>query len=458
MMMRTPQIRRLLRYATIVTMFTAWTPASAQEISGNEYRDRRSRVMHVLDDGILLLHARSDEKAMGEWGFIQDASFLYFSGLSEVRGAILALDGVAQETHLFIPPASLSFGVELPVEGVEATARSALEHGFSSIEPWERFVPWMNSRIEEGSNRVYMDGARNQEATGAPPGFRPVAGDHSLWRTAVEEAFPGAEVESAKKTLWALRWAKSPAEVLLLESNARATVSALEAVMTSLEAGTTQREAESVVVAGCLATGSQGPSFWPWTMSGPNAHTERLFQAFSRYDQMNRTMVAGELVRVDIGCAGGLYGADVGRTLPVTGRFSPGQREAWDLLIAGYRAGLAAIGADVPLDDVRRASVAKIRSLQSSLVTDQGKEAARVLLVRGLSVWHIHGVGIESGEEAVDPFVAGAVIAYEPTIEVGVDAFYLEDMILVTEAGHRILSLGLPYTAAEIEGRMSGGR
>ena len=112
--------------------------------------------------------------------------------------------------------------------------------------------------------------------------------------------------------------------------------------------------------------------------------------------------------------------------------------------------------AGVTLDAIRGASVAEIRRLQSGLQTDQGREAARVLLTRGLSVWHIHGVGIESGEEAVDPLVPGAVIAYEPTVEVGSDAFYLEDMILVTETGHRILSAGLPYTADEIERRMGG--
>ena len=204
--------------------------------------------------------------------------------------------------------------------------------------------------------------------------------------------------------------------------------------------------------------GGQGPSFWPWTMSGPNAHTGQLVRAFFRYDHLDRVMGAGELVRVDIGCAGGHYGADVGRTLPVAGRFSPGQRETWDLLIAGYRAGLRAIRAQVGLDEVRRASVDEIARRQAELRTQQGRAAADLLLSRGESVWHIHGVGIESGEEAVDPLTDGAVIAYEPTFEVGPDAFYLEDMILVTATGHRVLSVGLPYTADEIEALMMEGR
>jgi Xaa-Pro aminopeptidase len=65
-------------------------------------------------------------------------------------------------------------------------------------------------------------------------------------------------------------------------------------------------------------------------------------------------------------------------------------------------------------------------------------------------VWHIHGVGIESGEDIPDVLAAGMVVAYEPGISVGDDALYLEDMILVTDSGHEVLSRGLPYTADEI--------
>jgi Xaa-Pro aminopeptidase len=455
------QLQILSRVLLLLAPASLWmmpVPVAAQEIPRDEYLERRSRLMRELDDGILVVHARTAEKSMAEWGFLQDPSFLYLSGLPTLRGAILALDGPGNEARLFIPPAAMSFGLELEITDVEASAESAAALGFASIEPWDRFLPWMRSRLQEGSARIYVDGSRRPEATGAPPGLRPVAGDFTLWREAVEEAFPDADIVSAKATLQTLRWAKSPAEVEILAANARATVLALEATLDALRSGMTQRETESVVVAACLRAGTQGPSFWPWTMSGPNAHNARLFQAFSRYDQMNRTMQAGELVRVDIGCANGLYGADVGRTLPVSGHFTGGQREAWNLLIAGYRAGLDAMRAKVPLDDIRRASVEEIRRLQPGLQTGQGKEAALVLLTRGIGVWHIHGVGIESGEEAVDPLAAGAVIAYEPTVEVGPDAFYLEDMILVTQSGYQILSSGLPYTANEIEDRMEGGR
>lgn len=49
----------------------------------------------------------------------------------------------------------------------------------------------------------------------------------------------------------------------------------------------------------------------------------------------------------------------------------------------------------------------------------------------------------------------GSVIAFEPMFSVGEDAYYLEDMILVTENGHEILTKALPYTAEEIEMEMA---
>ncbi len=204
------------------------------------------------------------------------------------------------------------------------------------------------------------------------------------------------------------------------------------------------------MVATCLDVGGQGPSFWPWTMSGPNAHMGRLVGAFFRYDQGDRIARAGELVRVDVGCAGGGYGADVGRTLPASGNFSEGQAEAWDLLIAGYRAGLDAMSDGVTISAVRAASIDAVRELQGDMVTADGQAAADAILSGGEGVWHIHGVGIESGEDIPPELRAGMVVAYEPGFSIGPDAYYLEDMILVTADGHRVLCEGLPYTAEEI--------
>jgi len=418
-------------------------------VSVDEYARRRESILANLDDGILLLQARPVEKGMEQWGFVQDPTFLYYSGLAEAPGAILALDGSSGETHLFLPPPPSSFGMTVegltPVPGAETASELLL----TSARPWSDFVSWAEGRIAEGA-RLYVDESRSPEAAGTPEGMTPVAGPRTLWREAIHAAFPSASVESAKVAIMRQRSVKSPAELRILERNAHMTVEALLAVTRRLEPGVRQRQTEASVVAACLEAGAQGPSFWPWTMSGPNAHVPRLVGAFFRYDQGDRMAWDGELVRVDIGCAGGLYGADVGRTLPVAGRFSEGQAEAWDLLIEGYRAGLDAMAGGVPVADVRAASMSAVRNARERLATEEGRTAAAAILDGGPGTWHIHGVGLDSGEDIPDPLLSGMVVAYEPGFSVGPDAYYLEDMILVTDDGHRVLSTGLPYTAAEI--------
>ena len=85
-----------------------------------------------------------------------------------------------------------------------------------------------------------------------------------------------------------------------------------------------------------------------------------------------------------------------------------------------------------------------------------GRAAAAAILGAGEGTWHIHGVGIDSGEDIPETLRAGMVVAYEPGFSIGPDAYYLEDMVLVTDNGHRVLSTGLPYTAGEIERLMRG--
>ncbi len=429
--------------------------AAAQAAGASEAAARRKRLLHDLADGILLVHARSGPKREDQPGYDQDPTFLHLTGLAVAPGAILALDGPAGAAHLFVAPAPLSFGRTVPGLSPQAGERSARALGLTSVRPWERFVPWLRGRLREGVRRLYVDAPRRPEMAGAPPGMRPVAGPLGLWRAALRESFPEAELVSAVDALRALRWVKSPAEVALLRANARRTVRALAAAAAAIAPGVRQRRVEAAVVAACLADGGQGPSFWPWAMSGPNAHVGRLVRAFYDRDHLDRTMQAGELVRVDIGCRGGGYGADVGRTLPVSGRFSPRQREAWDLLVAGYRAGLRAMRDGVVVSAVRAASRRRVRELLPTLRDEEVRDAAARLDAD--SAWHLHGVGVESGEEALPVLHAGSVLAYEPMFVVGDDALYLEDMILVTATGHEVLNTGLPATAAEIEAWMAAG-
>jgi Xaa-Pro aminopeptidase len=187
-------------------------------------------------------------------------------------------------------------------------------------------------------------------------------------------------------------------------------------------------------------------------MAGPTSAFPAPFESLADYRHLNRAMQAGEVVRVDVGCDVDHYLGDVGRTVPVSGRFDAGQRETWELLVAAYRAGLRQFRDGARRDDVFAASLAEVRRRQPALSTPLGRKAAEVLTgTDGFRHWQIHGVGLEAAEGMPESLAAGMVLAFEPIFSVEGQGFYLEDMVLVTKDGHEILTPGLPYSADEIE-------
>jgi Xaa-Pro aminopeptidase len=424
-------------------------------IPESEYAARRERLMKTFPDGIVLLHARSTPSSLGEPSFKQDANFLYFTGLPSQPAAILAIDGPRRKSVLFVPRAPVFFGAG--VEGVSLAPgeESARAHGFSRVEPWKEFLPYLERRLAEGVGALYVDESRSPEFPGSPEGMLPVSGDKLLWRRSVEAAFPGARIASAEAEIRAMRWAKSPAEVEVLREVAGTSAAALLAGIRAVGVGRSQRHAEVAVVSACFEAGAVAPSFWPWTMSGPNAHLGNVVRSFFDYEHLDREMKDGELVRIDVGCALSYYEGDVGRTVPVSGTFNGDQRETLDLLVRAYRAGLGAMKGGVPLEAVMERARSEVERARESLVTGYARRAAAQLIAAPLrETWHIHGVGLDGGETGTDTLAVGSVIAFEPMFSVDDDAYYMEDMILVTESGHEVLTRGLPYTAEEIEGAM----
>jgi len=424
-------------------------------VSLAEHAERRERLMTTFPDGIVLVHARSSPSSLGEPSFKQDANFLYFTGLPSQPAAILALDGLRKESLLFVPQAPVLFGAR--VEGVSLTPGEdrARAHDFSRVEPWESFLPYVKKRLSEGVQKLYLDEARSAEFPGNPEPMLPVSGDKLLWRRSVEAAFPGAEIVSAEAEIRAMRWAKSKAEVEVLREVARASSSALLAGIRAVGVGKSQRHSEAAVVSACFEAGATAPSIWPWTMSGANAHVRHLVRSFFDYEHLNRVMKERELVRMDVGCALGHYEGDVGRTVPVSGTFNADQRETLDLLVRAYRAGLGAMKGGVTLETVMARARSEVERAEDTLVTEYARRAAAILVRAPLrETWHIHGVGLDGGETGTDTLEVGSVVAFEPMFAVDDDAYYMEDMILVTETGHEILTEGLPYSAAEIESVM----
>jgi Xaa-Pro aminopeptidase len=419
-------------------------------IPASAYIARRAAALTAIRTDLLIVPSRASFLADDQLGFVQTADFQYLTGLDELVGAVLVLDGSTSVSTLFVQPRNPL----LTRVGIDPDAASARRLGLTAIQAIDTLEPWLRQRFAKLPSTAYVAPTDVRGPVAAP---LPMAGSVARWQAWLT-TLGAARVTSAIGVLRPLRDVKDGNEIALLREVGRTSGEAFMAGLRSLAPNKWQHDTELTVVNACRAAGARGVSFWPWTMSGPNADFHSLWNSFVAYDHVDRQMQAGEVVRVDVGCQVDHYMGDVGRTAPVSGTFTTGQREAWDLFIAGYRAGLQTIKAQVNAKAVYDAALTEVRRRAPSLTTVQGRHAAETLLgPKGTEAWELHGVGLDDAEGLPEVLRAGMVVAYELMYTVDGDGFYLEDMIAVTTTGFELLTPGLPYAAREIEAAMAAG-
>ena len=419
---------------------------------------RRQHTMQLLSDGILLVRASSlleSEKAIG---FSQSPYFYYFTGLENGASAILALDGQTKESWLFVPDQMSGFLGRLAPARLPPSSELAQRTGIRNIVPWTELARYLDQRLAGPEAPVlYTAETAAWTATSLPPNLTSNSQPGLYWSYVLAERWPKAKIVPANRRVDAVLLLKDKEEVEHLRVAGRASATALATTIGAIKPAKSQRQVESVAVLACFDAGADSPAFWPWAMAGENAVFPRPFHALGDYRHFNKSLARGELVRVDLGCEVAHYGGDVGRTVPVSGRFDDGQREAWNLYVAAYGAGLNVIRDGAKVGEVREAWKQAVVQRQPRLRTALGKASARAFLnPEATSFWSIHTVGLAHvpTSAVADTLRAGMVIAYEPMASVQGQGFYLEDMLLVTQAGYENLTPGLPYTAEQVEQAM----
>ncbi|MGD0135795.1 MAG: M24 family metallopeptidase, partial [Bryobacteraceae bacterium] len=148
------------------------------------------------------------------------------------------------------------------------------------------------------------------------------------------------------------------------------------------------------------------------------------------------------------------YGGDLGRTVPVSGRYSADQREIWNIFVSAYHAGTKSLRAGATQDQVFEVWRAELLRQGQSARSSLAKQAIEEWSKREkVPYWAIHTVNLDEGHVG-GPLRAGTTIAFEPIASIGGQGYYLEDMFLVTKEGAELLTPGVPYSADEIEAAM----
>jgi Xaa-Pro aminopeptidase len=294
-----------------------------------ELQERRQRAAKEFSDGVLLLHSGIVTDFAAD-GYREGAGFFYLTGLEDSPGVILAIDGKTAGSWLFIPPAATP-GAPEALSG----AAEALKLGLVHVLNWNELESFLARQAQVGAKIYYERGtAELPDNLAATKEIRAPA-----WIQLLQKRWPAMEFKPANLKLFSLMDVESPDEQVASRAAARATVQAFLSGMRAIRSGVSQRSVEVSVETACWTAGAHGVSFWPWIMAGPNGVFPKPFDSYSRYDHLDATMHAGDLVRLDVGCEWRHYQGDLGRTIPVSGRYTADQREIWNAFVAAYRAG-----------------------------------------------------------------------------------------------------------------------
>ncbi len=304
----------------------------------------------------------------------------------------------------------------------------------------------------------------------APAGTRVLRGLDPAVDAAVRPAGDGGADRELAEFLSELRLVKDAWEIAQMQDAIDATVRGFEDVARILP---TDRPVSERLVDGVfgLRARHDGNGVGYCSIVGAGTHATIL-----HWVRNTGATAPGELLLMDMGVENReLYTADVTRTVPVSGRFSPAQRQIYDLVYASQQAGIDSLKPGVAFADVHLACMRVLAAGLSDLgllpvSVDEAMDPDSIVYRR----WTLHGFGHMLGldvhdcarsrrERYLDGVLAeGYVLTVEPGLyfqpedervpaELRGTGVRIEDDVLVTASGPRVLSAGLPRTADEVE-------
>jgi Xaa-Pro aminopeptidase len=407
-------------------------PAPTTPFPPDVYRARRAKLMALMKKGVgfLLSDTKNDPDGQGLF------DFFYLTGIDDEHNAALALvpENVPEERErLFLPTARpepdrySGYRAILPSRAVEQRV------GFANIGHIEGFGAWLAQTLSHVKLLHYF---------GAAIGYDD---EPSKMLEVAEKATKhvlGSRLEDSHLLLGKLRMVKEPREVEKIQKATDITVAGHLEAMRRMRPGMREWELKQIVEDTFRKGGARKLSYPSIVGGGPDG-------CVLHYPEDDRVVEDGELVLIDAGAEYDHYATDVTRTFPANGKFTPEQRKIYETVLQAQNAALAKVRPGVTWGELQRT-------------------AQKVISDAGYYDYFIHGLGHHVGLQVHDlgvwsifePIAEGSVITIEPGIyipqkKLGVR---IEDTILVTKSGPKLLSGALPRDPDEIERLMKSAR
>ncbi|MCP4711239.1 MAG: M24 family metallopeptidase [Planctomycetes bacterium] len=452
---------------------------------------RRAKFMEQMDAGsIAILAARTTPEGAGvaDHKFKQDLSFYYLTGSEMPDTFCLIVPGSIDEFVMFVPPqqqpnrsnTSQSFiRPPMPPIAIPRSARPGVPRPSLTLRsPINPELIYSTEQLQK-ILPYYLRGKTNVYCNSNDPALRET----------ITTAAQGAAIEFLRPDpiITDMRALKDQHELNLLRRAIDITCQAHIEVLRRAQPGMYEYEIETIIEGTYFRMGSPRPGFTTICGSGPNTY-------ILHYSENTRKTQPDDMIVMDIGAEIGGYTADVTRTIPLDGKFSPEQRDIYEIVLQANQETLAIVkpGLDYGLIESTAHNVLAAGLHRLGFVDDpELRWQVRPWTQHGVS----HGIGLNVHESATttDRYASGrdrgpnllevnSIFTVEPGIYISEKALErkprnvsddqwnawvkkvtplvekyryigvrIEDDVLVTPDGHQIVSIKALKTIEDIE-------
>lgn len=428
-------------------------------IAQEEFAHRRARLLAYLDDGAIVLTAAhtAPRNHDVDYEFRQDSTFWYFTGLEEPDAVAVLRPGCEDEYVLFVNPLDPNFEIWVgPRVGVDgAKALLGADDAFP-IDDLKDKLPELLAQTQSiyyslGSDRRMDRLVTDIVARRRSSGQR----DDSYIRRILDPA----------PVIGSMRVRKSFEEIDALQQAVDITASGFDRAIRQTRPRLREYHVQAALEGEFRRLGSPRNGYPSIVASGENS-------CILHYVKNRREMLDGDLLLIDAGAEVEYYGADVTRTWPVSGRFTPEQRSVYDIVLEAQRKAIDAITPGVEFRVVHNAAIGALVQglvdlgvLEGSIDRIIEDRAYEPYYMHGTSHWlglDVHDAGVYRHDEQSVFMQEGMVFTVEPGLYFGPHAtdapdrlrgigIRIEDDILVTDDGHRVMSAAIPKDPDALE-------
>lgn len=429
-------------------------------------RRRQALLAQMAPASAALIFAAPEatRSADSEYPYRQNSDFWYFTGFNEPEAVLVLIKSDDTHSHSVLfnrirdKTAEIWFGRRLGQEA--APEKLGVDRALAFPEIGKHLYQLLN-----GLDAVYH--AQGEYAYADEIVF---AALDKLRKGSRQNLTAPATVTDWRPIVHEMRLFKSAEEIEVMRRAGEISALAHTRAMQTCKPGMFEYQLEGEIHHEFNRHGARFPSYTTIVGAGENG-------CILHYTENESVMRDGDLVLIDAGCEYMGYAGDITRTFPVNGKFSPAQREVYDIVLESLETALRLFRPGTSIQEVNGEVVrimvtglVKLGILKGEVDTLVAENAHRPFFMHGLSHWlglDVHDVGIY-GQDRSRILEPGMVLTVEPGLYIAPDAdvpeayrgigIRVEDDIVITENGNENLTASVVKKADDIEALMAAAR